>query len=50
MGRRTCSNCGEGYNICNIQRYLFHYSEMVIKWILSSLKRMELAMFAVEPL
>jgi adenylate kinase family enzyme len=50
MGRRTCSNCGEGYNICNIQRYLFHYQGTVIKWIHFFLKRMEFAMSAVETL
>lgn len=22
MGRRTCSNCGTSFNVCNIQRYL----------------------------
>jgi adenylate kinase len=25
MGRRTCINCGTGFNICNIQRYIFFF-------------------------
>jgi len=46
MGRRTCINCGTGFNICNIQRYLFLNSEKVTQWILFSPKRREFVMLA----
>jgi adenylate kinase len=32
MGRRTCVNCGTGFNICNIQRYLPSHSVTAIPW------------------
>jgi hypothetical protein len=34
MGRRTCVNCGTGFNVCNIQRYIIADNlEMDIQWI-----------------
>lgn len=42
MGRRTCVNCGTGFNICNIQKYiLYNNLEMDIRWILSSPRNKE---------
>lgn len=42
MGRRTCVNCGTGFNICNIQKYTLILSlETVIQWILFYLKSKE---------
>jgi adenylate kinase len=32
MGRRTCVNCGTGFNICNIQRYFTFYPGTVTRW------------------
>ena len=33
MGRRTCINCGTGFNVCNIQRYFsFNNSETATQW------------------
>jgi adenylate kinase len=33
MGRRTCVNCGTGFNICNIQRYQCFNSVTDTRWI-----------------
>lgn len=44
MGRRTCVNCGTGFNICNIQRYFPPYLETATRWTPSSPKRTEFAM------
>lgn len=35
MGRRTCVNCGTGFNICNIQRYPLCNTETATQWTLS---------------
>lgn len=47
MGRRTCINCGTGFNICNIQRYSKSHSEMVIQWIPYYPRRKEFVIAAV---
>ena len=32
MGRRTCVNCGTGFNVCNIQRY---FISLFQRWLLN---------------
>lgn len=44
MGRRTCVNCGTGFNICDIQRLNLLYSETDTRWIPFSPRRKILAM------
>lgn len=44
MGRRTCLNCGTGFNICDIQRYFNLHSEMATLWILYCPRRKEFVM------
>lgn len=39
MGRRTCVNCGTGFNICDIQRYLQFNPETATQWTPSSPRR-----------
>ena len=47
MGRRTCLNCGTGFNICNIQRYNYYYQGTATQWTLFCLRRKAFAITAV---
>jgi len=44
MGRRTCLNCGTGFNICDIQRYLLADTGTAIRWTHCSPRRKASAM------
>jgi adenylate kinase family enzyme len=46
MGRRTCLNCGTGFNICDIQRYTNAHSETATRWTLFSPRKKEFATHA----